>query len=142
MMNLVWLRRVCLALPGATEQIQWGSDLLFKVAGKMFAAACTEPSPTVLSFKCTPEDFAELTERPGVIPAPYLARAQWMALEREDALRPKETEALLRKSYDPVVAKLPKKTREGLDRKDAKPGKKRWFATIHPDPLDRSRGPL
>ena len=37
-MNVDWLRELCLSFPHATEQIQWGSDLLFKVGGKMFAA--------------------------------------------------------------------------------------------------------
>jgi predicted DNA-binding protein (MmcQ/YjbR family) len=62
----------------------------------------------------TPEDFAELTERPGIIPAPYLARAKWIALESRDALSPAELAPLLRSSYDLVVAKLPRKTRESL----------------------------
>src|SRR5205814_2966459 len=63
-MNVDWLREVCLSFPGATEQIQWGSDLLFKVGGKMFAATPLEPAPVCLSFKAEPESFAQLTERP------------------------------------------------------------------------------
>src|SRR6266513_1609391 len=50
-MNVDWLREVCLSFPGATEQIQWGSDLLFKVGGKMFAATPLEPAPVCLSFR-------------------------------------------------------------------------------------------
>ena len=60
------------------------------------------------------ENFAELTERPGIIPAPYLARAKWVALETRDALSSDELTLLLRESYDMVVAKLPMKTREAL----------------------------
>jgi predicted DNA-binding protein (MmcQ/YjbR family) len=113
-MNVDWLREVCLSFPGATEQIQWGSDLLFKVGGKMFAVAPLEPAPVCLSFKASPEDFAELTERPNIIPAPYLARAQWVALETKDALPENELARLLRDSYDMVFAKLPRKTREAV----------------------------
>jgi predicted DNA-binding protein (MmcQ/YjbR family) len=113
-MDVEWLRRLCLSFPGATEQIQWGSDLLFKVAGKMFAFTPLEPAPVWLSFKASPEDFAELTERPSIIPAPYLARAQWVALENKDALSPDELARLLRDSYDMICAKLPKKTRSSL----------------------------
>jgi predicted DNA-binding protein (MmcQ/YjbR family) len=113
-MDVEWLRALCLSFPGATEQIQWGSDLLFKVAGKMFAVTPLEPAPVWLSFKASPENFAELTERPGIIPAPYLARAQWVALESKDALRPDELARLLRDSYDMICAKLPKKTRHSL----------------------------
>jgi predicted DNA-binding protein (MmcQ/YjbR family) len=113
-MDVESLRRLCLSFPGATEQIQWGYDLLFKVAGKMFAVTPLEPAPVCLSFKASPESFAELTERPNIIPAPYLARAQWVALQTRDALPREELSQLLRASYDMVVAKLPKKTREAL----------------------------
>ena len=75
-MNVDWLREVCLSFPGATEQIQWGNDLLFKVGGKMFAITPLEPASVFLSFKTSPETFVELTERADIIPAPYLARAQ------------------------------------------------------------------
>ncbi len=103
-----------MGFPHATEQVQWGDNLVFKVGGKIFAIAALEPSGRVVSFKVTPGDFADLTERPGVIPAPYLARAQWVALESEDAIPVAEVKKLLRQSYDLVFAKLPKKTRATL----------------------------
>jgi predicted DNA-binding protein (MmcQ/YjbR family) len=113
-MNVDGLREVCLSFPGATEQIQWGNDLLFKVGGKMFAVTPLEPAPVCLSFKASPENFAELTERPDIIPAPYLARAQWVALQTRDALPAEALVRLLRESYDLVFAKLPKKTQDAL----------------------------
>lgn len=113
-MNVDWLRELCLSFPGATEQIQWGNDLLFKVGGKMFAVTPLEPAPVWLSFKASPENFAELTERPNIIPAPYLARAQWVALQTNDALPANELAGLLRESYEMVFAKLPKKIRETI----------------------------
>jgi len=117
--NVDWLRELCLSFPGATEQIQWGSDLLFKVGGKMFAATPLEPASVWLSFKSSPENFVELTERPNIIPAPYLARAQWVALENKDAVLPEELAGRLRDSYDMIFAKLPRKTRESIS--SAKP---------------------
>jgi len=113
-MSVDWVRRYCLSLPHTTEMVQWGHDLLFKIAGKMYAGMPLEPSAIWLSLKSTPEEFAELTERPGIIPAPYMARAFWIALEHEDALPARETKRLIRQSYDLVVAKLPKKTRAAL----------------------------
>src|SRR5437899_7275675 len=113
-MDAEWLRRLCLSFPGTTEQIQWGYDLLFKVGGKMFAVTPLEPAPVCLSFKASPENFAELTERVDIIPAPYLARAQWVALQTRDALPTDELARLLRQSYDMVFAKLPKKTRDAI----------------------------
>ena len=120
-MNIDQLRKLCLSFPGATEQIQWGDDQLFKVGGKMFAITPLEPARLWLSLKADPEEFAELTERPGVIPAPYLARAKWVALESPDALSQSEVAALLRKSYDVVAAKLPRTVRESLTTKATKP---------------------
>jgi len=112
-MDAEWLRKVCLALPHTTEHIQWGYDLVFKVHGKMFAVAPLEPARVMLSFKCSDESFAELTERPDVIPAPYMARAKWVALETRDAIRREELEELLRASYELVFAKLPKRLQQG-----------------------------
>jgi predicted DNA-binding protein (MmcQ/YjbR family) len=113
-MNIEWVRRFCLSHPHTTETVQWGNDLVFKIGGKMYAVAVLEPGDHCLSFKCAPEDFAELVERPGVAPAPYLARAHWVALERPDALPRPEIKQLLRKAYDLVFAKLPKKTQAAL----------------------------
>ena len=113
-MNIDQLRKICLALPGATEQIQWGDDLLFKVGGKMFAVTPLEPARLWLSLKADPEEFAELCERPGIIPAPYLARARWIAIETPETLPLAEVAALVKRSYELVVAKMPRATRESL----------------------------
>jgi predicted DNA-binding protein (MmcQ/YjbR family) len=113
-MDAEWLRKLCLAFPGTTEQIQWGYDLLFKVGGKMFAITPLEPAPVCLSFKASPEKFAELTERQNIIPAPYMARAQWVALQTRDAVAHDELAGLLRESYEMILAKLPKKVQESI----------------------------
>jgi predicted DNA-binding protein (MmcQ/YjbR family) len=114
-MNVDWVRAHCLTLPHTTEQILWGDDLVFKIGGKMYAVvvlASSDKVPrhkVVMSFKCTPEVFAELVERPGIIPAPYSARSHWVALEREDALPRAEIKRLIGQSYGLVFAKLPKR---------------------------------
>ena len=113
-MDIDWLRKICTQLPGVTEQIQWGYDLVFKVAGKMFAVAPLEPAPVCLSFKCSDESFAELTERPKIIPAPYMARAKWIALESSDGVSRAELLELLRTSYDLVFARLAKRVQAEL----------------------------
>jgi predicted DNA-binding protein (MmcQ/YjbR family) len=113
-MEVDFVRRYCMALPHTTETVQWGANLVFKIAGKIYAMAALEPADHWLSFKCSPEDFAELCEREGIIPAPYLARAQWVALETENAISRPELKRLLRQAYGLVFAKLPKKTRAGL----------------------------
>ncbi|HEY2153964.1 MAG TPA: MmcQ/YjbR family DNA-binding protein [Vicinamibacterales bacterium] len=111
-MTLDAVRAVCTALPGVTEDIKWGSDLAFSVGGKMFCVVNAE-RPHQMSFKCTADDFAELVEREGLIPAPYLARAMWVQQVElaSDALDRRELERLLRMSYEMVVDKLPKSKR-------------------------------
>jgi predicted DNA-binding protein (MmcQ/YjbR family) len=110
-MTLERMRAICLKFPQATEQIQWGDDLVFKVCGKMFAVARLDGAGNVLAFKCTPEEFAMLIECEGIIPAPYLARAHWVSVETFDILSAAELIRRLRESYDLVVAGLPKKRR-------------------------------
>jgi predicted DNA-binding protein (MmcQ/YjbR family) len=112
--DVEWVRNLCLSFPHATEQVTWGIDLTFRINQKIFAVTVLEPAKVWLSFKCTEETFADLTERAGVIPAPYMARNHWVALEARDALPKQELAALLRESYDLVFAKLPKKAREAL----------------------------
>jgi len=113
-MNIDWVRELCLSFPGTTEEEVWTNDLTFKVAGKMFAHTVLIPAQVWLSFKASPEKFAELTERLNISPAPYLARAKWVALESKEALPPEELAPLLRESYDMVAAKLPKKIRDAV----------------------------
>ena len=118
-MNSEWVRQYCLKLPHTTEEILWGGDLVFKIGGKMYAVTVLEPGPLWLSFKCTPENFAELTERPGVIPAPYSARYHWIALEDEEALPAAEIRKLIAEAYELVLGKLPQKKQQEL--RGAKP---------------------
>jgi predicted DNA-binding protein (MmcQ/YjbR family) len=113
-MDIDWIREYCLALPHTTEKVQWGNDLVFKIGEKMYAVVALEPGDRWLGFKCTPEDFTALIERPGIIPAPYLARAHWVSLETSDALPRTEVERLLRQAYSVIFAKLPKKVQVGL----------------------------
>ena len=117
------LRAICRKFPGVTEDVKWGQDLCFCVGGKMFVVVNLEP-PHQMSFKCTPDTFAELVEREGIIPAPYLARAMWVQeTELGSVLERRELEPLLRSSYELVLATLPKSKRPGAApaRRKAKP---------------------
>ena len=113
------MRSICRTLPNVTEDIKWGHDLCFCVWGKMFTVVNLE-RPHSIAFKCTPETFGELIERPGIIPAPYMARNMWVQeQELGEVLDRRELEALIRTSYDLVVAKLPKSKREPRRRKSS-----------------------
>lgn len=123
-MDIESVRTFCLSLPHTDEKVQWGNDLLFRVGEKMFAVAALEPSHGVsLSFKCTPEKFAELVEQEGIIPAPYMARHHWVGLERFDALTDRELKPLLTNAYQMVLEKLPNKVRAALAAPAAKVSK-------------------
>ena len=61
-MNIQQLRKFCLALPYVTEDVKWGNDLCFCIGKKMFAVTGIETDNNAVSFKCTPEKFAELVE--------------------------------------------------------------------------------
>jgi predicted DNA-binding protein (MmcQ/YjbR family) len=111
-MSLSWVRSFCRQLPGATEEMKW-EKLAFCIDGKIFAILSLEPlslepDDVMLSFKCPPEAFGELTELPGIIQAPYFARRQWVALEPTAALPRHQLAPLLRTSYELVLAKLPR----------------------------------
>jgi predicted DNA-binding protein (MmcQ/YjbR family) len=119
------IRAYLLTLPHAVETRQWGNNLVFwvgdkAIGGKMFALinlddpGGTRLAKAALSFATLPERFHELLEIEGVIPAPYLARAHWIALEEFDVLRKPELENLLRSASTLVYNKLPKRTKDLL----------------------------
>ena len=107
-------------LPHVEETVQWGDNLVFWVAdksigGKMFAVLNLDKDGHVpISFAAGPEKFSELVEIDGVIPAPYLARAHWVAVERWESFRTKEWQEHLQRARDLIEAKLPKRTRDIL----------------------------
>lgn len=110
-MDIDSIRNYRLSFPHATEDIQWGDDLLFRIAGKVFAGTSLNPtSARCLSLKCTPEQFAELIEREGITPAPYTARYHWVSVQL-GALEEPDLKELIKHSYEMVLSKLPKKAR-------------------------------
>jgi predicted DNA-binding protein (MmcQ/YjbR family) len=114
--NVDPIRSFCLAFPGATEKLQWGDDLCFKIGGKIFVMLGLD-NPR-MCFKCTPETFSELIELEDIRPAPYVGRYKWVMLDRLDALRWDELQELIRQSYEMVAAKAPKK--KSVTKKGAK----------------------
>jgi predicted DNA-binding protein (MmcQ/YjbR family) len=100
------IREYCLGFPDATEKLQWGDDLCFKIRGKIFAIVGLD-NPR-LCFKCAPDVFAELIEREDIHPAPYVGRYKWVMADRLDALATAETRELIGESYSMVAANAPK----------------------------------
>ncbi|MEQ1865649.1 MAG: MmcQ/YjbR family DNA-binding protein [Micropepsaceae bacterium] len=109
------IEKFLLALPAATLSIQWGNDRVFKVGDKMFAVMGPHDGESQsMSFKASDESFRILTELPGVKPAPYLARAQWVHLDKPTRLPAKELKAYLTRAHAIVAGGLPKKTQREL----------------------------
>ena len=123
-MNQESIRAYCKRLPHVTEQVQWGDHLLFKVGGKMFCVMPTEASEVMLSFKASPDNFIQLQEIDGIIPAPYMARAKWLGLRRLNLLRDDEMKELLREAHSLVFASLTRKLQAELTAPKKKPSKK------------------
>ena len=108
------IQELCLSLPGAVEDSHWEDHLVFKVAGKIFLMTGVEPESRY-SLKCTEAAFHDLTQRPGIIPAPYLARSHWVQVDPTACtLQADEVGELVRQSYELVVAKLPKRVQRTL----------------------------
>ena len=114
------IREICLSLPHAEEAVGWGHHLVFwvgdkAIGGKMFSLIHLDDAGTgVAWFHCGAERYQELLEIEGIIPAPYLARAHWVALKDWNVLRKSELEEVLRTAATVIYNKLPKGTKDVL----------------------------
>ena len=110
-------RQMLLKLPHVAETMQWGDNLVFWVGdkalgGKMFVLIDLGGRGPVVSFAAGPEHMAELVETEGFRPAPYLARAHWVAAERWDVVPQREWQALFHAAHGIVYGKLPTSTQQ------------------------------
>lgn len=113
-MQLEALRKFALALPHTSVSEQWGGQA-FKVEGKVFLHVVLDAA-TIESviFKCTPEEFDDLVDIDGIAQAPYFAKHHWVSMSDTLALPATELERRIRRSFDLVVAGLPKKVQAAL----------------------------
>lgn len=142
-MDAEQIRTLLLQMPHVTETMQWGANLVFwvgdkTVGGKMFALVNLDgDGRAIISYCAGPERYSELLEREEIIPAPYLARAYWVAVERWNVFRSAEWQSELAAAHALVFTKLPKRLRESLTNQQErsaakstpKPGKKSSKAT-------------
>ena len=106
-MDIEALRAICKKLPAVTEDIKWGNDLCFCIGKKMFCVAGLQ-TPTSVSFKVKDDEFDEMSSRPGMEPAPYVARYKWVLVTDLNALTKKQWDHYVRQSYELVKSRLPK----------------------------------
>ena len=118
-------RAFLLALPYVVETMQWDA-LVFWVGdktlvGKMFTVIGLDEEKrgvtgkAVISYAAGRERYDELLEIEGLFPAPYLARAHWIAAERWDVFRTRQWEQELAAAHAIVLAKLPPKAKKALE---------------------------
>jgi predicted DNA-binding protein (MmcQ/YjbR family) len=128
-MNNERVREFLLTLPHVKETVQWGDHLLFwagdkAIGGRMFCVLdLGGTGKCVVSMAAGPEGMAELLEREGIVPAPYLARAHWVCVERWDALDWPEWMERLKRAREIIHEKLAPKTKAALGMKVGERGK-------------------
>jgi len=109
----------CAQLPATTHVVQWGNASVWKVGGKIFAicSAWAAEGEQRVGFKCSDISYSLLIQQEGIVPAPYLARAKWVQLERPDALSDDDLKAYIEAAHKIIGGKLTKKLRKelGLD---------------------------
>ena len=106
MASVAKVKAYCKSLPGATYDVKWGKDHCYSVGGKMFAVVGPDGS---MSFKVEDGRFLELTDRPGMIPAPYMAKHKWVLVQDLKKADETEVQALVKRSHELIFAKLSKK---------------------------------
>lgn len=134
-MNVDSIRAYCLSFSATTEKLQWGDALCFKINAKMFAVLGLDR--VRLTFKCTPEAFAELIERQDIRPSPYLGRYHWVMLDRLDAVSSDELKDLIRQSYEMVASRVPARRASSPSKNKKK--KKKKAKPAPPKPITPKR---
>ncbi|WP_266159562.1 MmcQ/YjbR family DNA-binding protein [Dyella silvatica] len=122
-MTVAQLDALCGNWPGVTRDIKWETNLVFSVGEKMFVVMPADGGGR-LSFKVEDERFLELTDQPGIIPAPYLARARWVLIAEPQHFDTAELASFIRASYGLVRAKLTRKLQASLGAWPAEPRSK------------------
>lgn len=99
-------------LPAATIVRQWRDDSVAKIGRKIFALLDKDRGDIWL--KVSAMSFTLLTDLPGIRPAPYFARASWVAIAPQSPLTDAEIAAYLVEAHRLVAVKLTKKQRGEL----------------------------
>jgi predicted DNA-binding protein (MmcQ/YjbR family) len=102
--------------PGTVEEFPFSEGLsVFKVAGKMFALSRLSAKPLTVSLKCDP-DLAHQLRRSyeAIQPGYHLNKRHWNTVTLDGSLPDELVRDMIEDSYDLVVAKLPRATRERL----------------------------
>ena len=101
----------CLGLRGATTEVLWQVDQVYKVGGKMFAATGPDGS---LSFKANDVAFEMLIETGAARPAPYAARQKWVMVDDPSTFPDADLRQYLTQAHTLIAARLSQKLQRSL----------------------------
>jgi len=110
-MDIEVIRNICNGFPFVTEEIKWGNDLCFSIRRKMFCAVELDV-PLKISFKVPDDEFDEMSNQPGIVPAPYAARHKWVLVENVHQLSPAKWMHYITQSYNLVSDKFSKRKKQ------------------------------
>ena len=115
-MNAESFRAHCLGKAAATEGTPFGpEDVVFKVAGKMFAILALEEVPPRVNLKCDPDLALELRDRyEQVEPGYHMNKKHWNTVVLDGVIPEREIKKMIEHYYELVVQSLPKAKREKL----------------------------
>ena len=117
-MNVEDFRDYCLSLPQAKENAPWTEPqyrnlITFTVADKWFCLLDIENK--FCDIKCEPENVKALQDKyTGIQPAWHMNKTHWIKMVLDSDVPEKEIENLVKQSYELIVKKLKKSTRQEL----------------------------
>lgn len=116
-MNIETFRGYCLAKAGVSEGFPFDDKtLVLKVVDKMFTLTSLEGDFRI-NLKCDPERAIELREQyPAVQPGYHQNKKHWNTIIVDGSIPDELLKQWIDHSYELVVAKLPKRVRETLNR--------------------------
>ncbi len=113
------LKQYCLSKAGATHDFPFGPEVgVFRVEGKIFALSNPEVVPVKINLKCEPR-LAELLreEYQAVVPGWHMNKRHWNTVSTGSDLPDELVRDQISRSYDLIVASLPKRVQAELEYK-------------------------
>jgi predicted DNA-binding protein (MmcQ/YjbR family) len=106
----------CRSFKGTSHVVQWGGASVWKVGGKIFAVHSVwgQGDGGKISFKCSDLGYEVLKEQPGLVPAPYLARAKWIQVAEPGAMSDEDLKGNIAAAYRIIAGKLTRAKRAEL----------------------------
>lgn len=130
-MTIEEIQSICNKFPQVTADIKWETHLCFCVGAKIFVITSPDTSPVTASFKVNDADFAELSEKEGCMPAPYLARYKWIYVDDISRMGKNQWEIYLKRAYNLIVCKFPAVTKREWDYKVNPFSFQEWVAPMY-----------